>query len=438
MLIPLILKIINTMIDAKLLRQNPTHIAEILAKRGFSFPLETYQQLENDRKIAQVDSETAQAKRKTLSQAIGKAKSKGEDTQALMAEVQALDAAQTKADTQLKSIQIQLDTILHGLPNLPDAVVPVGKDEADNQEVRRYGEPIMFDFPAKEHADLEHIGLNFQMGSKVAGARFTVLNGALARLHRALGQFMLDLHTTKHGYQETYVPYLANSESLFGTGQLPKFSEDLCKTHIGEREFYLIPTAEVSLTNLAAETIFSANELPKKLVAQTPCFRAEAGAHGRDVRGMIRQHQFEKVELVHFTTPDKSDDALETLTQHAEAVLQALKLPYRVMLLCTGDMGFSARKTYDIEVWLAGQQKYREISSCSNCGDFQARRMQARYRPKDETKPQFIHTLNGSGLAIGRTLVAILENYQNADGSITVPEVLVPYMNGLTKIELMA
>lgn len=311
----------------------------------------------------------------------------------------------------LARVQQALYDIESGLPNLPDANVPDGKDEDDNVEIRRWGNPRVFDFTPKEHADMENIGLDFANGAKIAAARFTVLRGQLARLHRALAQFMLDTHTGKHGYTEMYVPYLANAQSLYGTGQLPKFEEELFKTALGEREFYLIPTSEVSLTNLAADAILNEADLPQRYTAHTPCFRSEAGAHGKDVRGMIRQHQFDKVEMVHLTTPETSDDALEALTSHAEAILQALELPYRVIILCTGDMGFSARKTHDIEVWLPGQGKYREISSCSNCGDFQARRMQARYRPAAGGKPQLLHTLNGSGLAVGRTLVAVLENY---------------------------
>lgn len=426
------------MLDPKLLRSDLQAVSQGLARRGFAFDSAAYQTLEAERKNVQVQSEQLQAERKTLSAQIGIAKKNGADTQALMAQVAALDDKQREADSALSRVQQALYDIESGLPNLPDASVPDGKDEDDNVEIRRFGTPRVFDFPPKEHADLENIGLDFASGAKIAAARFTVLRGQLARLHRALAQFMLDTHTGKHGYTEMYVPYLANAQSLYGTGQLPKFEEDLFKTALGEREFYLIPTSEVSLTNLAADAILNEADLPQRYTAHTPCFRSEAGAHGKDVRGMIRQHQFDKVEMVHLTTPETSDDALEALTGHAEAILQALELPYRVIVLCTGDMGFSARKTYDIEVWLPGQGKYREISSCSNCGDFQARRMQARYRPQGGGKPQLLHTLNGSGLAVGRTLVAVLENYQQADGSIAIPAVLQPYMGGQTTLTLPA
>lgn len=424
------------MLDPKLLRSDLQAVSQGLARRGFAFDSAAYQALEAERKNVQVQSEQLQAERKALSAQIGIAKKNGADTQALMAQVAALDDKQREADSALSRVQQALYDIESGLPNIPDDSVPDGKDEDDNVEIRRFGTPRVFDFPPKEHADMENIGLDFASGAKIAAARFTVLRGELARLHRALAQFMLDTHTGKHGYTEMYVPYLANAQSLYGTGQLPKFEEDLFKTALGEREFYLIPTSEVSLTNLAADAILNEADLPQRYTAHTPCFRSEAGAHGKDVRGMIRQHQFDKVEMVHLTTPETSDDALEALTGHAEAILQALELPYRVIVLCTGDMGFSARKTYDIEVWLPGQGKYREISSCSNCGDFQARRMQARYRPKEGGKPQLLHTLNGSGLAVGRTLVAVLENYQQADGSIAIPAVLQPYMGGTESISL--
>lgn len=422
------------MIDSKLLRTDAAAVAERLKTRGYEFPTAEYEALEAARKELQVKSEGFQAERKKISQKIGTAKASGENTDALMAQAAQLDAEQNSADEAFAQVSAKLDALLSGIPNLPDSSVPIGQDENDNLEIRRWGEPRVFEFTPKEHADLENIGLDFEGGVKLAGARFTVLNGALARLHRALAQFMLDLHTAEHGYQETYVPYLANAAALYGTGQLPKFEEDLFKTSLGERNFYLIPTAEVQLTNLAADTIFNEADLPLQLVAQTACFRSEAGSAGRDVRGMIRQHQFEKVEMVHITAPDDSMNALERLTSHAEAVLQKLGLPYRVMLLCTGDMGFGAVKTYDLEVWLPGQGKYREISSCSNCGNFQARRMGARYRAEGQKKPQLVHTLNGSGLAVGRTLVAVLENYQQADGSILIPEALQPYMGGLTAI----
>nr|WP_314385039.1 serine--tRNA ligase [uncultured Cardiobacterium sp.] len=422
------------MIDSKLLRQDAAAIAERLKTRGYEFPLTEYQRLEEARKTAQVAAEQLQARRNALSAQIGQAKRNGEDASALMAEVSALDGQQQASEQEYANIQNALDALLASIPNPPHESVPVGKDEDDNVEVRRWGTPRVFDFPPKEHADLENIGLDFGDGVKIAGARFTVLKDGLARLHRAIAQFMLDTHTREHGYTEMYVPYLANAQTLFGTGQLPKFEEDLFKTALGERSFYLIPTAEVSLTNLVADTVLDEADLPLYITAQTPCFRSEAGAHGKDTRGMIRQHQFEKVEMVKIVAPETSFDELEKLTANAETILQKLNLPYRVVLLCTGDMGFSATKTYDLEVWLPGQGKYREISSCSNCGDFQARRMQARYRPKDSKKPQPVHTLNGSGLAVGRTLVAILENYQNADGSITIPEALIPYMGGITEI----
>ncbi len=422
------------MLDSKLLRTDPDFVTAALKRRGFDFPIRDYEALEARRKQAQVDSEQLQSQRKKLSQEIGKAKAQGQNTDELMARVAAIAEDQAAADQAFSATQQALDNLLAGLPNLPDTCIPDGADESDNVEIRRWGSPRTFDFPITEHADLENIGLDFASGAKLAGARFSVLHGGLARLHRALAQFMLNTHCDEHGYQETYVPYLVNEKTLFGTGQLPKFAEDLFKTRLGERDFYLIPTAEVVLTNLVADEILTAADLPKQFVAHTPCFRSEAGSAGRDVRGMIRQHQFDKVEMVHITTPDDSDAALERLTSHAETILQKLELPYRVIVLCTGDMGFSARKTYDIEVWLPGQNTYREISSCSNCGDFQARRMLARYRAEGEKKPQLVHTLNGSGLAVGRTLVAILENYQQADGQIEIPAVLRPYMGGLTHI----
>ena len=422
------------MIDSKLLRQDAAAIAARLQSRGYTFPLDEYQRLEDARKTAQVKAEQLQATRNSLSAQIGQAKKNGENADALMAQVAALDSEQKDSEQQYAEIQNALDALLATVPNPPHESVPVGKDEDDNLEVRRWGTPRVFDFPPKEHADLEAIGLDFDNGAKLAGARFTVLRGDLARLHRAIAQFMLDTHTRDEGYTEMYVPYLANAQALFGTGQLPKFEEDLFKTALGDRHFYLIPTSEVSLTNLVADTVLEEADLPLYYTAHTPCFRSEAGSHGRDVRGMIRQHQFDKVEMVKIVAPETSYDELEKLTANAENILQKLNLPYRVVLLCTGDMGFSAAKTYDLEVWLPGQGKYREISSCSNCTDFQARRMQARYRPKDSKKPQPVHTLNGSGLAVGRTLVAILENYQNADGSITIPEALLPYMGGITEI----
>ncbi|MDO4435474.1 MAG: serine--tRNA ligase [Cardiobacteriaceae bacterium] len=423
------------MIDNKLLRQDPELIAKALLTRGFVFPLEQYQQLEQERKALQVQAENLQNQRNTLSAEIGKVKKSGGNADDLMSQVAAIKAEQESIDAQFSQTQSALDSLLAGIPNPPDASVPVGKDEDENVEIRRWGQPRTFDFQPREHADLEHIGLEFDLGAKLAGGRFTVLRGNLARLHRALAQFMLDTHTQEHGYQECYVPYLANDKALYGTGQLPKFEEDLFKTHLGERAFYLIPTSEVSLTNIVADTVLEESALPLKLTAHTPCFRSEAGSHGRDVRGFIRQHQFDKVEMVRITHPDESFKALDEMVQNAETILQKLGLPYRVVALCTGDMGFSAAKTFDLEVWLPGQGKYREISSCSNCTDFQARRMQARFKGKNG-KPQLVHTLNGSGLAVGRTLVAVLENYQNADGSVTVPEVLRPYMGGIEMIEV--
>lgn len=421
------------MLDSKLLRNDLDSVIEALKKRNYEFPKEDYLKLEQKRKESQVESENLQAQRKKLSAEIGKTKAQGGDVSALMAEVAKLDEGQKQADELLGLVQDRLEAILATVPNIPAQNTPIGNDENDNVELRRWGDIPQLDFEAKEHADLENIGLDFASASKLAGARFAVLKGGLARLHRSIAQFMLDTHIKK-GYLECYVPYLANQNTLFGTGQLPKFSEDLFKTALGERDFYLIPTAEVQLTNLVAGEILEEKDLPLKLTAHTPCFRSEAGSAGKDVRGMIRQHQFDKVELVWITKPEDSEAALEQLTADAESILQALKLPYRVMALCTGDMGFSAKKTYDLEVWLSGQKKFREISSCSNCGDFQARRMAARYRKQGEKKPSLVHTLNGSALAVGRTLVAILENYQQKDGSILIPEVLQPYF-GSEKLE---
>lgn len=425
------------MIDNKLLRQDAEAVAKVLSTRGFVFPLEQYQTLEQERKALQVQAETLQNQRNTLSAEIGKVKKSGGNADDLMNQVAQIKAEQESIELDFTRIQSALDAMLAGIPNLPDSAVPVGKDEDENVEVKRWGNPRQFDFTPREHADLENIGLEFDLGAKLAAGRFTVLRGDLARLHRALAQFMLDTHTLEHGYQECYVPYLANDKALYGTGQLPKFEEDLFKTQLGERAFYLIPTSEVSLTNLVADTVLDESALPLKLTAHTPCFRSEAGSHGRDVRGFIRQHQFDKVEMVRITHPEHSQSALQEMVQNAETILQKLELPYRVVALCTGDMGFSAQQTFDLEVWLPGQGKYREISSCSNCGDFQARRMQARFKGKNG-KPQLVHTLNGSGLAVGRTLVAVLENYQNADGSVTVPSALRPYMGGVDVIKVQA
>ncbi|MEE1868577.1 MULTISPECIES: serine--tRNA ligase [Pseudomonas] len=422
------------MLDSKLLRGQLQEVADRLASRGFSLDVARIEALEERRKVVQTRTEQLQAERNTRSKSIGQAKARGEDIAPLMADVERMAQELASGKTELDGIQAELDAIVLGIPNLPDESVPVGADEDHNVEVRRWGTPRQFDFEIKDHVALGELsgGLDFETAAKLSGARFALLRGPIARLHRALAQFMINLHTSEHGYEEAYTPYLVQAPALQGTGQLPKFEEDLFKiSREGEADFYLIPTAEVSLTNIVAGEILDAKQLPVKFVAHTPCFRSEAGASGRDTRGMIRQHQFDKVEMVQIVEPGKSMEALEGLTANAERVLQALELPYRVLALCTGDMGFSAVKTYDLEVWVPSQDKYREISSCSNCGDFQARRMQARWRNPETGKPELVHTLNGSGLAVGRTLVAVLENYQQADGSIRVPEVLKPYMGGL-------
>lgn len=424
------------MLDSKLVRTQTEEVAARLATRGYVLDVSLVESLEARRKAVQTRTETLQAERNARSKGIGQAKARGEDIAPLLAEVDRMGSELEEAKRELDLVQGELDALLLGLPNLPDASVPVGKDEDDNVEVRRWGTPREFDFEIKDHVALgeTHGWLDFETAARFSGARFAVMRGPIARLHRALAQFMLNLHTGEHGYEETYTPYLVQAETLQGTGQLPKFEEDLFKIgREGESDLYLIPTAEVTLTNLVAGQILDAKRLPLKFTAHTPCFRSEAGASGRDTRGMIRQHQFDKVEMVHIVEPSTSFQALEELTGHAETVLQRLELPYRVLSLCTGDMGFGASKTYDLEVWVPSQGKYREISSCSNCGDFQARRMQARYR-NAEGKPELVHTLNGSGLAVGRTLVAVLENYQQADGSIRVPDVLKPYMGGLEVI----
>lgn len=424
------------MLDPKLVRSEPEAVATALAKRGFTLDVDRLNKLEAERKEWQVKTESLQQERNTRAKSIGKAKASGEDIAPLLAEVESLKSQLTTAEDSLKSIQSTLNELLSGLPNIPDAEVPEGKDEEDNVEIRRWGTPGTFDFDVKDHVDLgEQIGqLDFEVATKLTGSRFAVVRGQLARLHRALIQFMLNTHIEEHGYQEIYVPFMVNRDSLFGTGQLPKFEEDLFKTN-DERELYLIPTAEVPVTNLLRDELLQDDaQLPIKLVCHSPCFRSEAGSHGRDTRGMIRQHQFEKVELVNFVKPQDSDQALEDLTACAEHILQKLELPYRTVILCGGDIGFSAAKTYDIEVWLPSQQKYREISSCSNFRDFQARRMKARYRNPETGKPELLHTLNGSGLAVGRTFLAIMENYQQSDGSVAVPTVLQPYMGGLEKI----
>ena len=422
------------MLDPKLLRSDLDGVAERLARRGFTLATAQGAELEARRKGLQVEAQDLQNERNTKSKSIGKAKAAGEDIQPLLNEVATLGDRLKAAEDALAEVLEAMNVIAVSMPNLPHDSVPDGVDENDNREERRWGEPPSFDFEARDHVDLG-AGLDmldFDTAAKLTGSRFTVMSGQLARMHRALTQFMLDVHTTEHGYTEAYVPYLVNPDSLYGTGQLPKFAEDLFK--IDDADFYLIPTAEVPLTNLVRDTIVDDGYMPRRYVAHTPCFRSEAGSHGKDTRGMIRQHQFDKVELVHVVRPGESFDALGALTGHAEAILQRLGLAYRVVTLCTGDMGFSATKTYDIEVWLPGQNRYREISSCSNMGDFQARRMQARWRNPETGKPELVHTLNGSGLAVGRTLVAVMENYQQADGSVRVPEVLRPYMSGVDVI----
>jgi len=425
------------MIDPKLLRQATQDVAKNLARRGAGgeFDADGYLQLEERRKALQVETEALRNERNTSSKNVGKAKAQGEDIEPLLAAVKDLGEKLAAAEEFLKAVQAELQGIELGLPNLLMDDVPDGDDESANAEVRRWGEAGKFEFEPRDHIELGgNLGmLDFDAASRMSGSRFAVMQGGLARLQRALAQFMLDTHTQEHGYLESYVPYLVQAHALVGTSQLPKFEEDLFKTS-GETPFYLIPTAEVSLTNLAREQILDADTLPMRLTALTPCFRSEAGSYGQDTRGMIRQHQFEKVELVQLVMAGQAEAALEELTGHAEVILQRLELPYRVVSLCAGDIGFAATKTYDIEVWLPGQQKYREISSCSNCTDFQARRMKARVRNPDTGKPELIHTLNGSGVAAGRALIAVMENYQQADGSIRVPEVLLPYMGGMDVI----
>lgn len=424
------------MIDPKRLRQSAGDVAENLARRGHVFDVDAYEALEERRKTLQVDTENLQNERNMRSKAIGKAKASGEDIAPLLAAVKDLGEQLENCQAQLQSVQSELQAIELGLPNLLDDSVPNGSDDTDNVEIRAWGEPTEFDFEARDHIELgEALGmLDFELASKISGARFAVMRGQLARLQRALIQFMLDTHIKEHGYEEAYVPYLVQDHALVGTGQLPKFEADLFRTTT-ETPYYLIPTAEVPLTNFARDVIFEDDRLPLRYTAHTPCFRSEAGSYGQDTRGMIRQHQFEKVELVQLVAAEDSAQALEELTGHAERILQILGLPYRVVALCAGDVGFGAAKTYDLEVWLPGQQKYREISSCSNCTDFQARRMQARRRNPDTGKPELIHTLNGSGVAAGRALIAIMENYQRADGSIGVPEALQPYMGGASSIQ---
>lgn len=425
------------MLDIQLLRKDAALVAERLAARGFAFDAARFDALEAERKTIQTRTQEAQSRRNTLSKQIGILKGKGEDTSAVMAEVAGLGDELKQMETRLAALQTEINDFLMGVPNLPHESVAQGLDETANVEVSRWGTPKTFDFPVRDHVDLgEGLGqLDFAAAVKITGSRFSVMKGGLARLHRALAQFMLDVHTAEHGYTEVYVPYLVNADSMRGTGQLPKFEEDLFHVPRSDADkLYLIPTAEVPVTNLLRDEIVAAEALPLKFVAHTPCFRSEAGSYGRDTRGMIRQHQFDKVELVQMVRPEDSYAALESLTLHAETILQKLGLPYRKMALCSGDMGFSAAKTYDLEVWLPAQNTYREISSCSNFEAFQARRMQARFKA-GQGKPELLHTLNGSGLAVGRTLVAILENYQNADGSVTVPDALRPWMGGLERLQ---
>lgn len=426
------------MLDPRQVRENPEAVAQLLLKKGYEFPIALFNELEQQRKQVQVETESLQNERNTRSKSIGQAKAQGQDIAPLLAEVGELGAKLDQSKERLNEIQSQLDAILLGTPNIPDSSVPEGASEDDNVEVRVWGTPASFDFEVKDHVSVGEglKGLDFETAAKLTGSRFAVIQGPLARLHRALAQFMIDTHVDQHGYTEINVPFMVNSDSLQGTGQLPKFEEDLFKVPFGDRDYYLIPTAEVPVTNLVRDAIVDAEALPMAYACHSPCFRSEAGSAGRDTRGMIRQHQFEKVEMVQVVKPETSWDALESMLGHAEAILQKLELPYRVVSLCGGDLGFSAAKTYDIEVWLPGQEKYREISSVSNMTDYQARRMQARWRNPETGKPELVHTLNGSGLAVGRTLVAVLENYQEADGSVRVPEVLKPYMGGLDKLSV--
>ena len=425
------------MFDPKLLRNDLETVAQRLASRGFIIDADELGALESQRRELQASTEALQSERNERSRAIGRAKANGEDIAPLLAEVDGLGDRLSQASKRLEEVQARFDEICMGLPNLPHESVPVGKNEDDNLELTRWGTPRQFEFDVRDHTDIGALtgGLDFERAARLTGSRFAVMRGQIARLHRAIAQFMLDVQTQEHGYQETYVPYMVNRDSLQGTGQLPKFEEDLFKLQ-GDSNYYLIPTAEVPLTNLVRGEILEEAQLPFKMTAHTPCFRSEAGAYGRDTRGMIRQHQFDKVEMVQIVHPERSYDALEEMRSHAETILRRLELPYRVVLLCTGDMGFSAAKTYDLEVWLPSQNTYREISSISNCEDFQARRMQARFRGAEQKKPALVHTLNGSGLAVGRCMVAVMENYQNEDGSITVPEALRSYMGGLDVINL--
>jgi seryl-tRNA synthetase len=424
------------MLDIQLLRTQLTDVAARLATRGFTLDTAAFEVIEAERKRLQTQTQDLQAQRNTLSKQVGMLKSKGEDASAVLAQVAGLGDALKASEAALAELLPRFDAFLEGIPNLPHESVPVGGSEKDNVEVLRWGTPRTFDFEVKDHVDVgAPLGLDFETAAKISGARFSLLKGQMARLHRALAQFMLDVHTQDHGYTELYAPYLVNAESLFGTGQLPKFEQDLFKVpHAEGKSLYLIPTAEVPVTNIVRDEIVAAESLPLRFVCHTPCFRSEAGSYGRDTRGMIRQHQFDKVELVQVVRPEDSWATLEALTAHAETILQKLELPYRKMALCSGDMGFSAAKTYDLEVWLPAQNTYREISSCSNFESFQARRMQARFR-NDKNKPELLHTINGSGLAVGRTLVALLENGQQADGSVTLPAVLHPYLGGMVSLK---
>lgn len=423
------------MLDPKLLRTNMDEVATQLLRRGFKLGVDEFESLEKQRKVLQITTQQLQNERNTRSKGIGKAKAAGEEIQPLLDAVADLGGQLKTAQEKLGRTQEQLREMLLGVPNLPHKSVPQGESEEQNREERRWGKPPQFDFEAADHVDLgtSRGWADFDTAAKISGSRFVVLNGSLARMQRALTQFMLDVHTQEHGYTETYVPYLVNSDSLYGTGQLPKFEEDLFKVE-GEPPYYLIPTAEVPLTNILRDVIVEDDYMPRRYVAHTPCFRSEAGSYGKDTRGMIRQHQFDKIEMVQAVRPADSEDVLEQLTGHAEAILQKLGLPYRVVTLCTGDLGFSATKTYDLEVWLPGQGRYREISSCSNFGDFQARRLQARWRNPETGKPELLHTINGSGLAVGRTLVAVMENYQDKEGNIHIPDVLQPYMGGAEQL----
>ena len=423
------------MLDIQQLRNDLDGVVARLKVRNFDFPAARFSELEAERKTIQTNTEALQAKRNAASKTIGFAKSKGENTDAIMAEVAGLGDEQKAGEVRLVEIQEQLKAVMLNVPNLPHDSVPAGKSEADNVEVRKVGTPKIFDFAVKDHTDVgTPLGLDFDTGIKLSGARFTFMRGQIAKMHRALAQFMLDTQTEQHGYEECYTPYLVNAETLTGTGQLPKFEEDLFSLKHNDSKLYLIPTSEVTLTNTVRDEIIPVESLPIKLTAHTPCFRSEAGSYGKDTKGMIRQHQFDKVEMVQIVHPSTSYEALEEMVGHAENILKALELPYRVVSLCTGDMGFGAAKTYDLEVWLPAQNTYREISSVSNCEAFQARRLQARFK-NAQGKMEFVHTLNGSGLAVGRTLVAVLENYQNADGSVTIPTVLRPYMNNLEAIK---